>query len=81
MRNLTLDERERLAYANGDTAALALLAHALDGDDDLLAEIEDLKADNHRLSGEMDDLAADVDTLTEQNMQLRDRVHDLENPE
>lgn len=81
MTNLTLDERERLAYANGDTAAIALLTHALDGDDDLLAEIEDLKADNHRLSGALDDLTANVDLLTEQNMQLRDQVHDLENPE
>ncbi len=81
MTNLTIAERERLAYANGDTAALALLAHALDGDDDLLDEIVSLIADNHRLSGQVDELAADVDILTEENTKLRDRVHDLENPE
>lgn len=81
MTNLTLEERERLAYANGDTTTATLLTHALDGDDDLLDEIVSLIADNHRLSGQVDELAADVDILTEENTKLRDRVHDLENPE
>lgn len=30
MQNLTLEERERLAYVNGDTATAALLAEAAD---------------------------------------------------
>lgn len=35
---LTLEERERIAYANGDVPLARLLAEALDGNQDLLDE-------------------------------------------
>lgn len=46
MTNLTLEERERLAYANGDTATATLLAEAADlqdANEDLDWENDSLK--------------------------------------
>lgn len=51
MTTMTLEELERRAYANGDTAVAALLARAVDGDDEMaerLQDTEDTLADTQR---------------------------------
>lgn len=50
MTNLTLEERERLAYVNGDTATAALLAEAAD----LQHANDELDWENDRLKDRID---------------------------
>jgi hypothetical protein len=59
---LTLEERERLAYINGDTEAADLLGVALDGEDGLQLELQMADDRINTLERELDtayeDLAA-----------------------
>lgn len=87
--NLTLEERERFAYIEGRTGEAALLALAIDGEEDLRAQVDGLtsEAEAHdakitRLEGELEDkdteLATAEEKLGDTIVELRERVEELE---
>lgn len=51
----TLDERERAAYADGDTATAALCVQAIEGDMDARQEVGTLAEENSLLSNDLTD--------------------------
>lgn len=87
---MTLEERERLAYIQGRTADAAMLARAIEGDDELQAEVNRLdderKNEERRADGEYfraeaaEERAADleqkVDDLQAEVAELRREIHD-----
>lgn len=67
---LTLEEQERRAYISGDVKTAALLALAIDGDDELSADLQRQEDATRDAEREADRLREDVEAL-------EDRVHEL----
>lgn len=84
MNGLTLQEQERRAYISGDVGRAALLALAIDGDDDVAREAQWAREQVNEAGREAellrDDLVAAEDriaALESQLTDLRDRIAGL----
>lgn len=74
--NMRLEERERHAYITGRTAEAALLARAIDGDDELQQRIQYLESENKDLERRADDEFDRAERAEERAADLRGELDD-----
>lgn len=62
---LTLEEQERRAYIAGDTRTADLLAHAIEGDDELAADLQMAEEQRDAAQKYKDDMEEDLESTKE----------------
>lgn len=77
---LTLEERERRAYIEGRTGEAALLAHCLEGDGDLAADVQHAEEAAKESEKEADQLRDELQTADDRIAALEselDQAHEI----